>query len=323
MYLSQETLERKYVLLLVFSLNIVYGIVQEVIVLVSSSGHVAGIVAVSFFCLLGLPLVFLLTIFGLRFKNNTCASFFAWLLQLVAVVSYYYGNNTRNILHRFGDELGCGETCQKNNLIATRILLGCALVILHTVPQPYQKTSKNNREDKWWNYVLNMIGVLVTIDMICSVVAIDPTSIDSTSTDVRLSVPTIVLCTVIGWASIIINWSYTRNSIEKEKRKKHETCIAFAILFICLSLPFYLFSNNQLAYCAFEDASPYYNMTSISDNALGNSYAKASAILRLVLLGIAGTLVLLVTTCTMLIMLPCKLKAKTRKTTAEPFIPLQ
>lgn len=283
----QEILEHKYMLLILLSLDIVYNIVRETIASTVSDVHAASIITVISFCLIGCSLISL-AIIGLRFTTVTSASFAAWLLQLLAVVLYFYGDNIDYILQRYGDELHCGETCQERNWIAAKLFLGTALTTLYIIPLLYKDTVKlpgSTYKCGWWHYALSMVTILVKVDMIYSaLVPMPPSSSNCDSMVVTLSSSFFVILSIIGCAGIVINCRYTKYAINTNDKKKDRKCdislfIVGILLFLCL--PLYLLSDNQQPIdCIFGCDSFAFNTTMTNGCDM-----KTNSVLRLSLMG--------------------------------------
>ena len=61
------------------------------------------------------------------------------LVQIVATLLYFYGDNINFIVRTYGDELGCGDQCVENNRIAAVVTSGLALLMFYVLP-PVLKT---------------------------------------------------------------------------------------------------------------------------------------------------------------------------------------
>lgn len=286
-------LHPKFMFFLLFILDILYNITRESIAIATSDGKKIAIATIFFFCFFGGSL-FCLAFLVLCCTIKHCASFISWLVQVFIVELYYYGSNINSIMQKYGNDIGCGETCQESNRVAAIVFLGTALIFLNTIPILHEAT-KNKfdlESNDVWNYVLNVITILVSINTIYSTVAsLIPTSIHCTVFVVTLSSIFIILATVIGWASIIgLLWdtSYAKAYEDIE-------CPKLFIFPLLLSLPLYLLSDNQLPIdCAFDSDPSGSNTTMTNDGDLDINYNNNSDnILRLIFTGITGTAVLI------------------------------
>ena len=278
----KEIPEDKYLLSLLLILDIINSILREIIALVSTDDRTAGIVTVVFYGLLSLLLIFL-SLFGLICSYDK--NLRGWILQLVSIVFYFYGDNIGYISQRYGEALGCGDRCIENNRIAAVVMLGSAIIVLH-----FSSRFPTSKDDLgWWYYTLGMIAVLVQIDTVFTIVAImAQTSNYCSLTDESLGWSFFVICTIIGIAAIIFSSIHVDDEIT--------TAILFTVvILLSISLPLYILSDNEQPIdCVWGCDSYADNTTTIIATDSGmNCNMKANSGMRLGLMSVAGLLVLL------------------------------
>ena len=257
-----------------------------------------------FYGLLSLLLI-VLPLFALFCSYDNPPSLVAWILQLVAIVLYFYGDNIGYITQRYGEALGCGDRCIENNRIAAVVLLGSAIIILHIFPPILKDIAGLVKEDHkydrgGWYYALDMIAILVRIDTVFTIVAImAQTSNYCSLTDVSLGWSFFVICTIIGIAAIIVSSIYAMYKIDDKGSIKNFTAMSgimiTVVIFLSISLPLYILSDNEQPIdCAWGCDSYADNTTTIITTDSGmNCNMKANSGMRLGLMLVTGLLVLL------------------------------
>ena len=263
-----------------------------------------------FYGLLSLLLI-VLPLFALFCSYDNPPSLVAWILQLVAIVFYFYGDNIGYITQRYGEALGCGDRCIENNRIAAVVLLGSAIIILHIFPPILKDMAalvKEVKEDyKYdrggWYYTLDMIAILVRIDTVFTIVAIMAQTDNYCSlTDMSLGWSFFAICTIIGIAAIIVSGIYAVYKIidkAKDNTVKHWQTMSgimiTVVILLSISLPLYILSDNEQPIdCVWGCDSYADNTTTIIATDSGiNCNMKANSGMRLGLMLVTGLLVLL------------------------------
>ena len=214
----------------------------------SAKPEIPAIITVLIFIFVAIFLV-VIAIFGLLFTKATYSSFTAWLLQVFAVIMYYCGDNIPNILYRYGKSLKCSTYCQDNSWIAVITLLASALLIQYNIPHQKQSEDRAPKaEDKleWWNYAFNIVTVFVSTTIIYSLVSSFPPISDNTSQKIYLNVWILVICIVIGWILIVVNFCFSQNSLRcKNMCRNRAYFLTFISFSLAFCLPLYLLSNNK------------------------------------------------------------------------------
>ena len=235
-------------------LDIVNTILRELIAVATSDDRVAGIATVVCFSILGFILIGLSPL-ALCFTTINPLIIIAWLMQLVTVVLYFYGDNIGFILERYGETLGCGDMCIENNRIASVVLLGSAMVVWHIIP-PLLKDIAVMVKDEYnykhggWYYALDMLALLIRVDTTFTVIAImSQTTAYCSLSDRTLGWSFFVILTVIGIAGLIISSIYTAYKIDNESTIKSlpamSATLIIVVILLGISLPLYILADNQ------------------------------------------------------------------------------
>jgi len=205
-------------------------------------------IVVSLFMALLLLVTALLT---LRSTSITPCSFMSWLLQLLAILMFFFGDKAPYVVHRYGNELNCSNTCQSYVQSAAIFSLAVGLFILNNIPLLYRDKSKGHGArytQRWWEHAFSMITIFLGTDLMYSLLMAFTFISDESTPKSILSTSFLVVLILIGCTSIVINCCYVQTSAlisrNKNRRKKCDASLSLVTIFLVASLPFYLLSDN-------------------------------------------------------------------------------
>lgn len=285
-------------------LDILNSIVRELIAVAATDDRTAGIATVVCFSVLGLLLIGL-SPFALCFSTVNPPILSAWLMQLFALVLYFYGDNIGYILQRYGEVLGCGDQCVENNRIAAVVLLGSAIIILQIIP-PLLKDIAVMVKDVYqykhggWYQALDMLALLVRIDSIFTIIAVmTQTTAYCGLTDRSLGWSFFVICCIAGIAGLIISSMYAAYKVDKEHSVRSlpamSATLVLVVILLSISLSLYILADNQQPLDCVWGCDSYTDNTTVAV-ATGTGIEcnmKANSGTRLGFMTVTGALVLL------------------------------
>lgn len=174
------------------------------------------------------------------------------VLETLAGIFYFYGDNILIILKQHGVELKCGEGCVENAEISAVIFLGLALLLYASVNLIVERCVKIAYPDLVLNTLLEDSTVFSVCDMIFTIVKVDAlytavaimTQTDSHcgKSDFGISIAFICICCVAGIVSITLDIVILYKSIDLCWEKCSAVALAFLLSFILIA---YLLVDNQ------------------------------------------------------------------------------
>ena len=200
-------------------------------------------------CGLLASLLLLIAILTLCVTSVRPCSLMAWILQLLAIMMFYFGDKAPYIVHLYGNELNCNSSCQSNVQVWAIVALAMGLFILHNTPLLHHHKSRRygaKYKQQWWEHAYSMIAIFLGTDIMYSLL-IAFTSISNDSTPKAfLSMLFLVSLFVVGSAGIVINCSYAQLSAATTSSRKNKCDCSLTIVALILvpSLLFYLLSDN-------------------------------------------------------------------------------
>lgn len=266
-----EIPEDKVIIVLILLADILNSIVREGIAVKHVDQRNAGIASMVTLtiCLLFFLIASLIRV-GILFCLDSLAKIFPALVQSLAAILYFYGDNINYIMQRYGDAIGCGDQCVTNNRIASVVALGVALLILQLVPSVLRKIADWTDDESVWYSTLDMIAVILKIDILyTAVVTMTKTDEFCGYIDETLSITFIIICTLVGIFAMVIHCRFSMKKVaDQYKIVIVGSCVALAFSFIL----FLLADNEQPIDCAFDCDTFAANQTvnAITCNKRGN-----------------------------------------------------
>lgn len=242
-------------------------ITQEIIKVANGDMHASAIAAVVCYALIAL--LFFGTIAITHFVYLGClrrpyTTFIASIIQTIGCLLYFHGDNSISLLNLYGNEVGCGSSCQINNRIAATFTLGLALIIFQFVPSLLEeifslaksKDGGKKRKKNPWYSLIDMISMFVKIDVLYSnVVATTDTPEFCSLSDISMSVSFAVVCLIAGYIAEIIYYIsalHAKKDAKKDGDKVFRTLATFVLIVAMICFPLYfLAENKQPLDCAF------------------------------------------------------------------------
>ena len=271
--------EDKFVIVYLLFIDIIYEILQAILSLFALNEEIKKIVAVatvSVFVISSFFIVIPMICYKMYYyeqdnenrRDKIRRVLFA-LMQLLASMMYFYGDNFYPITLRYGEQWGCDKHCMENVRISTNVSLALSLIVLQVLPPTLQKLSKIFLyEEKWqrkyeidWLHLLDMIIRIIKIDAVYKIITTTAQSSESCGRiEVAVSIVSIIAFILIGdFFSILIDCWYSAKKFDMTYKWIYKVLYIMLII----SLPLYTLANNlQPLDCSFGcDISSFVNET--------------------------------------------------------------